>query len=84
MRLPELRAEPPCRTLEPRLEAFAARHRDRVAVYRVDLDHNVDTPRDYGVAALPTVVLLCDGRELARLDGLIRDEDLEALLEAPR
>lgn len=75
---------PPCRTLEPRLETFAARHRDRLAAYRVSVDHNVDTPRDHGVGGRPTVVLLCDGRELARLDGLIRDEDLEALLEAPQ
>jgi len=72
---------PPCRALEPRLEAFAGRHRDALTVFRVDLDHNAETPRDFAVMSLPTLVLLRDGQEIARLDGLIRDEDLEALLE---
>ena len=32
--------------------------------------------------SIPTLVLLRDGAELARLDGLIRDADLEGLLTA--
>lgn len=72
----------PCRTLEPRLEAFARRHGERLRVYRIDLDHNETTPAEFGVTSLPTLLLLRDGREVARLDGLIRDEDLEALLES--
>lgn len=74
---------PPCRMLEPRLEAFAARHREFLRVYRVNLDRNDTTAGEFGVMSLPTLVLLRDGREVARLDGLIREEDLEAMLERP-
>jgi len=73
---------PPCRMLEPRLEAFARRHRERLRVYRIDLDHNETTPAEFAVMSLPTLLLLRDGREVARLDGLISDENLEALLES--
>ncbi len=32
--------------------------------------------------SIPTVLLLRDGREIARLDGLIRDHDLEDAVRA--
>jgi thioredoxin len=70
----------PCRALEPRLERFARRHRDQIAVYRIDIDDNPDTPRQHGVMSIPTLILFRDGTEVARLDGLIHEEDIEALL----
>ncbi len=74
----------PCRALEPRLERFARQHRDQIEVYRIDIDHNPESPREHAVMSIPTLILLRDGTEIARLDGLIRDEDLEALLEHRR
>lgn len=71
---------PPCHALEPRLEAFARRHREELRVYQVDVDENVETPRRLGVMSLPTLVLFRDGDEVARLDGLILDEQLEQAL----
>lgn len=32
--------------------------------------------------SIPTILLLRDGHEIARLDGLIRDQDLEDALRA--
>lgn len=72
---------PPCRMLEPRLEAFARRHRGELAAYRIDIDKDPETPRRFGIMSIPTLILFADGRELERLDGLIRDPDLEAALD---
>lgn len=70
----------PCRALKPRLQHFARRHRDRIAVYRIDIDENPDIPDQYGVMSVPTLILLRDTAEVARLDGLVHEEDIEALL----
>lgn len=70
----------PCRALEPRVERFAADHPGRFTGYRIDVDTDLDTATEYGVMSVPTVLLLRDGREVARLDGLIRAQDLEAAL----
>ena len=70
----------PCRALEPRLERFAANHPGRFTGYRIDVD--TDTVAKYGVMSIPTLLLLRDGHEIARLDGLIRDHDLEDVLGA--
>ncbi len=72
----------PCRALEPRLECFAADHPGRFAGYRIDVDTHSDTVAKYDVMSIPTILLLRDGQEIARLDGLIRDQDLEDVLRA--
>ncbi len=45
--------------------------------YRIDVDTDTDTVTRYGVMSIPTIVLLRDGHEIVRLDGLIREQDLE-------
>ncbi len=72
----------PCRALEPGLERFAANHPGRFTGYRIDLDTDTDTVAKYDVMSIPTILLLRDGQEIARLDGLIRDQDLEDALRA--
>lgn len=71
----------PCRALEPRLERAAGRHRDAVPVYRVDIDRDPPIAERFRVMSLPTVLVLHAGREVERLDGLIREGDLEAAFE---
>lgn len=70
----------PCHALEPQLAAFARAHRRDLRAYRVDVDRDADTPRHFGVMSLPSVLVLRDGHELARLDGLITNDDLERAL----
>ncbi len=42
----------------------------------------MDTAERYEVRSLPTLIVFRDGTESARLDGFIRTEDLEAVLNA--
>ncbi len=70
-------SSPPCKVLEPRLERWAAQHKDRSPVYRVDIDRDMPVASHFAVQTIPTVLLLRDGKEIERLDGLITEEDLE-------
>ncbi len=72
----------PCRALQPRLERFAERYNGRVPVYRVDLDRDMKVAERFGVKSIPTLIVFHAGKELNRLDGLIRDEDLTAAFDA--
>lgn len=69
---------PPCRALEPRLERIAKMHESEVAVYRIDLERDMPVAERFGVQSLPTVLVLHQGKEVERLDGLITDEQLKA------
>lgn len=70
----------PCRALEPRLEQLAQRHPGEFTGYRIDVDTDPDTAARFGVHSIPTLVMLRNGVEVARRDGLIREPDLESLL----
>jgi thioredoxin 1 len=70
----------PCRALEPRLAEFAGQHPGAFDGYRIDVDADPATVDAFDVMSIPTVVLLRDGDEVARLDGLIRPDDLHAML----
>lgn len=64
---------PPCRVLEPRRERIAQQYAGRLPVYRVDIDRGLAAARRFKVTSLPTVLVLHDGKEVERLDGLITD-----------
>ena len=75
----------PCRVLEPRLNRVAEQYKGRVAVYRVDLERDMPLAERFRVQSIPTVILLMDGKEVDRLDGLITDDDLrQAFIRATR
>lgn len=73
----------PCRTLEPRLERIVGEFPE-VPTYRVDIDQDLEAARRFQVRSLPTLLLLRGGAEAARLDGLIRDEQIRELFESAR
>jgi len=72
---------PPCRALEPRLERIARQYEGRLPVYRVDIDRDMPVAERFGVKSIPTILVVRDGKEVARLDGLITDRDLTATFD---
>lgn len=67
----------PCHALTPRLERVAKEYEGRLPVLRVDIDQDMPTAERFGVMSLPTVLVLDGGKEVERLDGLIREDDLK-------
>lgn len=70
----------PCRALEPRLDRFANANPGAFEGYRIDVDAQPDIVERYDIMSIPTIIVLRDGREAVRLDGLIRDSDLAEVL----
>jgi thioredoxin 1 len=71
----------PCHALTPRLERVARKHEGRLPVYRIDLDRDMPVAERFGVMSLPTVLIVDGGKELERLDGLIKEDDLQAAFD---
>lgn len=69
---------PPCHVLTPRLERVAAEYEGRLPIYRIDIDHDMPLAERFRVMSLPTVLILENGQEVERLDGLIREDELRA------
>ncbi len=72
---------PPCRALEPRLKRVAQRFEGRLTIFRVDAERDLSVAESFGVTSLPAVLVFRDGREVERLDDLIKEADLTSAFE---
>lgn len=60
----------PCKWLEPTLDEVARDAAGRALVLKVDVDDAPEAARRFGVASVPTVILLEEGQETARSIGV--------------
>ncbi|MGH7639240.1 MAG: thioredoxin family protein [Gemmatimonadaceae bacterium] len=72
---------PPCKALKPVLESLATEYAGRVAFHELDTDAHPRATVRYGVRGLPTTVIFRDGREAARVVGLVPKEQLRTQLD---
>jgi thioredoxin 1 len=70
----------PCRVIAPILEEIAA-ERDDLRIVKLNIDDNMQTAANYGIMAIPTMVLFRDGAEAKRITGQKPRKRLEAELE---
>jgi thioredoxin 2 len=61
----------PCRVMTLELEKVAPRLEPSIRLVTVNIDVGDGFAERYGVRAIPTMILFCEGIELARSDGAI-------------
>lgn len=54
---------------------------DRVRMYEVKFEENLDLAEQYDIQAFPALIMLKDGEEVGRLRGLQRMKDIVALID---
>uniref|UniRef100_A0A5B7CBE5 Putative thioredoxin H2 n=1 Tax=Davidia involucrata TaxID=16924 RepID=A0A5B7CBE5_DAVIN len=76
----------PCKFMEPAIHAMAAKFTD-VDFVKIDVDELSDVAQEYGVQAMPTFVLIKQGKEVDRVVGAKKDElekKIQKHREAPK
>ena len=71
----------PCRTMAPVFEGAAREFEPRLRFAKVDTDAEPELASRYHIQAIPTMVLLRGGRELARHSGTMAAGALRAWVE---
>jgi thioredoxin 1 len=71
---------PPCRAMNPILDALDA-ERDDLDVVKVDVDDSVDLAAEYGVLSMPTFMLFRHGAPVLTMIGARPRRRLEAELD---
>jgi thioredoxin 1 len=59
----------PCKMIAPALEEIGAEYAGRVTVAKVNIDENPETPNNYGVRGIPTLILFKNGKPHATKVG---------------
>jgi thioredoxin 1 len=72
---------PPCHRLAPVLDELAAEYEGRVRIVKLDVDHNPDTTRAYGVLSMPTLTVFHKGEVVSQVVGAQPKGRLRAQLD---
>lgn len=72
----------PCHAIAPVLEELAAEYGERLTVAKVNVDENTRKAAEFGVRAIPTLVLFSDGKPVQSLVGVQTKSALKATIDA--
>jgi thioredoxin 1 len=59
----------PCKMIAPALEEIAKDMNGKLTIAKINIDHNPQTPKRYGVRGIPTLMLFKDGQVAATKIG---------------
>ena len=61
----------PCRMIAPSVEAVAEQYGEKAGFYKMNVDENPNTPSQYGVRGIPTLILVKGGKVVDQLVGSV-------------
>ncbi len=70
----------PCKAIAPILDQIADANVGKLAVYKLDIDDNMDTPNKFGVQSIPTLLVFKDGQLVDRRVGAAPKPVIEQLV----
>ncbi|MFZ5469057.1 MAG: thioredoxin [Myxococcota bacterium] len=71
----------PCRAIAPVLEELAGQYKGKVKIAKVNVDDNQDTPQQYGIRSIPTLLLFKGGKVVEQIVGAAPKAKLEDALK---
>jgi len=72
----------PCRAIEPDIRRLTQQYKDRVDVWKVNVDEEKEIARALGVRGIPTFIIFNSGKELGRVIGAQPTSVLGGMFEA--
>ena len=62
----------PCRKLTPLLEQIQNEFKDKIKIFKIDADKNINSAKEYGISSLPTVLIFKDGEVKEIMAGMMQ------------
>ena len=71
----------PCKMMHPVLKQLKDTLGDKIRIIKVDMDKYGQTAAQYGIQAVPTLILFRKGQMLWRQSGMVSRADLLAVID---
>ena len=71
----------PCRAIAPIVKELAEEYGDKIKVVKINIDESPQTPGNYGIRSIPTVLAFKDGQVVSQLTGARPKGDFKELVD---
>jgi thioredoxin 1 len=71
----------PCRMLAPVIDKVAAANAGRLVVGKMNVDENQNTPQQYGIQGIPTLLLFKGGEVVTQLVGFQSQDNIQRAID---
>jgi thioredoxin 1 len=71
----------PCRTIAPAVEDLATRYKGKARVAKMNVDENQDSPQQFGIRMLPTLLIFKGGKVVEQIVGAVKPAQIEDALK---
>jgi thioredoxin 1 len=71
----------PCQVIAPVIEELAREYKGQIKVAKLSVDENPQTPRQYGVRGIPTLILFKNGVVLDQVVGIVPKERIRQMCD---
>ncbi len=71
----------PCKAIGPILETISKDFEGRLKIVKCNVDDNPSTPSNYGIRAIPTLILFKNGEKVEQIVGMVEKSKLEQTIK---
>jgi thioredoxin 1 len=71
----------PCKMIAPIIEEIAGEYTDKAKICKLDTDEARDSAMEFGISAIPTIILFKDGQVQKKWVGLTSKKDLTEAID---
>ncbi len=71
----------PCKSLTPRIEALGVNYSGKVKIVSMDIDANPNTPSNFGIRSIPTLLMFKNGELSGELVGAHPNATIEDMIK---
>jgi len=72
----------PCRKIAPMIDELAAENAGAVRIGKVNIDDNQQSAFNYGIEAIPTIIIFKGGQPVQRFQGIPQKSRVQEALDA--
>lgn len=70
----------PCRAMEPVIERLSREYEGKIKFCKMNVDHNKKYPIEYGIRAIPTLLIFNKGKVVESLIGARSDFEIKKII----
>lgn len=71
----------PCKSIAPVLDQLADQYDGKLKIVKINIDENQQTPRQYGVRGIPTLMIFKGGKVEATQIGAVGKSQLDQMIQ---